>query len=175
MMIVSNSLFAQDTSHTKLVDKYYPVSKAPEQPAPILDKATSAPVNTSVTNPQSNTVSQSPQIQVNKTAMPVAPVASEVQAPLPPTPLPQNNVYSDTRLGSSSPENNTYKKNDNGAGSVTTDPNKGSGTNASPTINSNAPSPIYRDTRLGSSSPLYNTYEKNDNGAGAITTNPNKG
>lgn len=173
MMIISNSLFAQDTSHTKLVDKYYPVSKAPEQPAPILDKATSAPVNTSVNNPKSNTVSQSPQIQINKIATPVTPAIPET--PVLQAPLPQNNVYNDTRLGSSSPENNTYKKNDNGAGSITTNPNKGNGTNVSPTINSNAPSPIYRDTRLGSSSPLYNTYEKNDNGAGAITTNPNKG
>ncbi|MEO6819247.1 MAG: hypothetical protein ABI204_05930 [Ginsengibacter sp.] len=33
-------------------------------------------------------------------------------------------MYRDTRLGSSSPLYNTYKKNDNGAGSVTTNPNK---------------------------------------------------
>ncbi|MEO8853669.1 MAG: hypothetical protein ABI359_07820 [Ginsengibacter sp.] len=36
-------------------------------------------------------------------------------------------IYRDTRLGGSSPLYNTYKKNDNGAGSVTTNPNKGSG------------------------------------------------
>ncbi len=36
-----------------------------------------------------------------------------------------NTIYRDTRLGSSSPLYNTYKKNDNGAGSVTTNPNKG--------------------------------------------------
>lgn len=36
-----------------------------------------------------------------------------------------NSIYRDTRLGSSSPLYNTYKKNDNGAGAVTTNPNKG--------------------------------------------------
>lgn len=37
----------------------------------------------------------------------------------------QSPIYRDTRLGSSSPMYNTYQKNDNGAGSVTNDPNKG--------------------------------------------------
>ncbi len=90
---------------------------------------------------------------------------------------PQPHIYRDTRLGSSSPLYNTYKKNDYGAGAITTNPNKGSGstfTQTYPTTNSLQKSPIYRDTRLGSSSPLYNTYQKNDYGAGAITTNPNK-
>jgi|SRR6185312_7113835 len=90
---------------------------------------------------------------------------------------PQPHVYRDTRLGSSSPLYNTYKKNDYGAGSITSNPNKGSGstfTETYPTTNSSQKNPIYRDTRLGSSSPLYNTYQKNDYGAGAITTNPNK-
>lgn len=41
-------------------------------------------------------------------------------------------IYRDTRLGSSSPIYNTYKKNDYGAGAVTTNPNK-----------SDAPSFIY--------------------------------
>lgn len=41
-------------------------------------------------------------------------------------PTPPSN-YRDTRLGSSSPLYNTYKKNDNGAGAVTTNPNKGGG------------------------------------------------
>ena len=35
-------------------------------------------------------------------------------------------IYRDTRLGSSSPLYNTYKKNDFGAGAVTNNPNKGS-------------------------------------------------
>jgi len=91
---------------------------------------------------------------------------------------PQPHIYRDTRLGSSSPLYNTYKKNDYGAGAITTNPNKGSGstfTQTYSTPDSSQKSPIYRDTRLGSSSPFYNTYRKNDYGAGAITTNPNKG
>jgi hypothetical protein len=36
-------------------------------------------------------------------------------------------VYRDTRLGSSSPLYNTYEKNNNGAGAITTNPNKGNG------------------------------------------------
>ncbi len=101
------------------------------------------------------------------------------QAPLPNEyATPQPHIYRDARLGSSSPLYNTYKKNDYGAGAITTNPNKGSGstvTETYPIQDSSQKSPIYRDTRLGSSSPLYNTYQKNDYGAGAITTNPNKG
>ncbi len=90
---------------------------------------------------------------------------------------PQPHIYRDTRLGSSSPQYNTYKKNDYGAGAITTNPDKGSGSAPSeiyPTTDSSQRSHFYRDTRLGSSSPLYNTYRKNDYGAGAVTTNPNK-
>src|SRR6185437_10586767 len=36
----------------------------------------------------------------------------------------QNHIYRDTRLGSSSPLYNTYKKNDYGAGAITTNPYK---------------------------------------------------
>jgi hypothetical protein len=171
-ILVSNSLFAQDTGHTKLVDKFYPVSKSSAEPGPLVNKTAIEPVNTAVDKPvNSSVVTQSPQIDKVK----------NVSAPVPETPVSEGantqvSGYQDTRLGSSTPDNNTYKKNDNGAGSVTTNPNKTSGSDiSSPSTNSNTPSPIYRDTRLGSSSPLYNTYEKNDNGAGAITTNPNKG
>lgn len=171
-ILICNSLFAQDTAHTKLVDKFYPVAKTQGEPSPVLNKTTAEPVTTAVNRPVSNTtVSQSPQI--NKTDNLMTPVP---ETPVATVPAPQNSVYQDTRLGSSSPEYNTYKKNDKGAGSVTTNPNKGSGSNmGNSSTNSNAPTPIYRDTRLGSSSPLYNTYQKNDDGAGAITTNPNKG
>jgi hypothetical protein len=89
----------------------------------------------------------------------------------------QNENYRDSRLGSSSPMYNTYQKNNNGAGAITTNPNKGSGSTFTPNFNldSAQKSPVYHDTRVGSSSSLYNTYQKNDYGAGAITTNPNKG
>lgn len=89
----------------------------------------------------------------------------------------ENQIHRDSRLGSSSQMYNTYQKNDKGAGSITTNPNKGSGSAFTPNFNldSAQKSPVYHDTRLGSSSSLYNTYQKNDYGAGAITTNPNKG
>lgn len=163
MVIVSNSLFAQDTSHTKLVDKYYPEAKAPEPSAPILDKATSEPLNTTLNKPASTTVSREPQVSPNVTQ---SPQVNNEESTVPATsvskvPITQSPVYSDTKLG---------------GGSITSNPNKSMGTNVSnPSTNSNAPGTIYRDTRLGSSSPLYNTYEKNDNGAGSVTTNPNKG
>lgn len=86
-------------------------------------------------------------------------------------------VYRDTRLGGSSPLYNTYKKNDYGAGAITTNPSKNDGTGSyfyRTPDSSNLTSQISRDTRLGGSSPLYNTYKKNDYGAGAITTNPEK-
>lgn len=90
--------------------------------------------------------------------------------------------YRDTRLGSSSPDYNTYRTNDDGAGAVTTSPKNGSAPLSSASLGTltstsrqPATKPFYRDTRLGSSSPDYNTYRTNDNGAGAVTTNPNKG
>jgi len=89
--------------------------------------------------------------------------------------------YRPTRLGSSSPLYDTYKKNDYGAGSVTTNPNKSAGTVENPdnpaippNKSTNRATEIRRDTRLGSSSPLYDTYRKNDYGAGSVTTNPHK-
>ncbi len=90
---------------------------------------------------------------------------------------PQHHIYRDTRLGGSSPLYNTYKKNDYGAGAITTNPNKTGSINFlqqnsfDTTKNQNQ---IYRDTRLGGSSPNDRTYKTNDNGAGAITTNPHK-
>lgn len=90
----------------------------------------------------------------------------------------QPQIYRDTRLGSSTSQYDTYKKNDYGAGAVTTSPKSSTATfnpaNNTTPVSTKGNTPIYRDTRLGSSSPLYNTYEKNDYGAGAVTTNPNK-
>ncbi len=93
------------------------------------------------------------------------------------TPPVTHPIYRDTRLGGSSPLYNTYKKNDYGAGAITTNPNKDNGIAKYPggdSSSNNLITNIYRDTRLGGSSPLYNTYKKNDYGAGTITTNPNK-
>jgi hypothetical protein len=92
----------------------------------------------------------------------------------------QQHIYRDTRLGGSSPLYNTYKKNDYGAGAITTNPHK---TGSSITYDNSffdssegnqEQNTIYRDTRLGGSSPGHRTYKTNDYGAGAITTNPNK-
>lgn len=85
-------------------------------------------------------------------------------------------IYNRNRLGSSAPQYDSYEKNNYGAGSITTDPNKGSGVNMAPVKSpgDSAKTTIYSDLRLGSSSPLYNTYEKNNYGAGSVTTNPNK-
>ena len=38
--------------------------------------------------------------------------------------VPKAHIYRDTRLGGSSKKYNTYRKNDNGAGAITTNPNK---------------------------------------------------
>lgn len=53
---------------------------------------------------------------------------STIITPVKSVPAPVNEAtYHDTRLGSSSPMYNTYRKNDYGAGSVTNNPNKGAG------------------------------------------------
>lgn len=145
-IMISNSLYAQDTSHTSLLDRYYPVQKTTNQPAPELNKATTQPVN-NTTNSHSattTTISQAPQI--NKT--------NNQEVPIPQTTSPQ---------ATSSQVQNTLAPTQTNIDGMGTDYYNPSG------------SSIYRDTRLGSSSPLYNTYKKNDDGAGAITTNPNKG
>jgi hypothetical protein len=54
------------------------------------------------------------------------------------TPTP---FYRDTRLGSSSPLYNTYKKNDYGAGAITTNPNKG-GSGSTPDLPAAIPDSI---------------------------------
>lgn len=103
----------------------------------------------------------------------------QVNVPANPTTVPQKpHIYRDTRLGSSSPYYNTYQKNDNGAGAITTNPHKTSGIASYPATgfdsSANAGAPVYRDTRLGPSSQEHPTYQTNDNGSGAVTTNPNK-
>lgn len=114
--------------------------------------------------------SENQRLSVNQTYHTGTPEVNYTNASLP-------HIYRDTRLGGSSPLYNTYKKNDYGAGTVTTSPHK---TGSSINYNSNIfntpiqQSAIYRDTRLGGSSPGHRTYKTNDYGAGAITTNPNK-
>ncbi|MEO8822943.1 MAG: hypothetical protein ABI366_05150, partial [Ginsengibacter sp.] len=89
--------------------------------------------------------------------------------------VPQKyHIYRDTRLGSGSLLYNTYQKNDNGAGAITTNPHKTNGfvlySDNHFDSSTKITTKIYRDTRLGSSSPNHHTYKINDEGAGAITT-----
>jgi len=140
-IMISNSLYAQDTSHTSLLDRYYPVQKTANQSAPELNKATTQPVNNTENSPSATTTTISQAPQINKTNNQEVPIpqatSSQVQNTLTPT---QTNIdgmgtdyynpsgsstYRDTRLGSSSPLYNTYEKNDDGAGAITTNPNKG--------------------------------------------------
>lgn len=53
-------------------------------------------------------------------------------------------IYRDTRLGSSSPMYNTYKKNDKGAGAITTNPNKGGGGSSPVIVQANAKDSVYK-------------------------------
>ena len=46
----------------------------------------------------------------------------------------KTSIYGTTRLGSSSPRYNTYKKNDYGAGAITTDPHKMQGDGSNPVM-----------------------------------------
>lgn len=206
--IISNTAFCQDTAHTRLVDKYYPksnpVTPEPQNKVPDLNLAPitrTQPLN-------NNTASQKPVIKnepISKPVVPQSTVAAEsAQVPEPantisnPSPTPATPpapatvatstpdtypVYRDTRLGSSAPQYDTYKKNDYGAGAITTNPNKSGGggivnqnnanaSEGSPAPNASENGQIYRGNRLGSSSPLYDTYQKNNYGAGSVTTSP---
>lgn len=164
-LVISNSILAQDTTHERLVDKYYPKAKqAPPVPKtekvnPVITSTNkTAPVNTPVTTvplratvtapPPPDNEPVAPVADINKEVSPVTETATQVQAP-------QSPLSNDVGKINKNTNNNTKIGTDN--------------------YNPDPASPIYRDTRLGSSSPLYNTYEKNNNGAGSITTNPNKG
>lgn len=74
-----------------------------------------------------------------------------------------NHIYRDTRLGSSSPLYDTYQKNNSGAGSITTNPNKG-GVDGSYTPSPTYPiNEIHMDTSTNSHAPdtLYNKNNSN--------------
>lgn len=220
-IIISNIAFGQDTTHTRLVDKYFPKAATPvvapqnKEPENIITPLSrNEPVSNSAvqqrpgnsTNPISGVVAAQPtQIPGTKTdesnlnitapvtTAPATDVSSQqkpvvnnnriasptMQAPTitnPTAAVPtENHIYLDTRLGSSSPLYDTYKKNDYGAGAVTTNPNKSMGGNYSANEETSAPAasnPVYNLNRLGSSSPQYNTYKTNNNGAGSVTTSP---
>jgi len=162
-LIISNTLYAQDTTHERLVDKFYPKS---EQAAPLPKTAKANPV-TMTTTPQTGA----------GTPVSAVPLHATVTAPLPPdskSAAPVSEISKDV-----APVTQTVSQTQAQPGQINNQSgklnNKIINNNTKIETNNSPASPIYRDTRLGSSSPLYNTYEKNDNGAGSVTTNPNKG
>jgi hypothetical protein len=201
-IIISNIALCQDT--TKLVDRYYPKSETttPEpqnkiaplsrnEPSgnsslqqkpvinnPIPESVVAQPTQTTANTSISDSVITAPVTETavtQPTETPTAP-ANIINNPSPVKNTPEaGHIYQDTRLGSSSPQYNTYENNNYGAGAVTTDPNKRAGSvnmdMSNPVSKPGTVGPAYRD-RLGSSSPQYNTYEKNNYGAGSVTTSP---
>lgn len=97
--------------------------KATNKPVPLLETMPTLDTNTiTISQPMVKTSSVTPVIAdttaINKPMNTVVPVTKpQVQRKAPPS-----NPYRDTRLGSSSPLYDTYEKNSNGAGSVTTTP-----------------------------------------------------
>lgn len=88
--------------------------QAPEPEMPTTSAVTNTPVSIDTTNTittSSNTISKPATVTVN------APV--QKTAPQPASGVTPSSLFT-TRLGSSSPQYDTWKKNDNGAGSVTT-------------------------------------------------------
>ena len=123
-------------------EKVNPVTTTTNQPAPANAPVTAVPLRATVVAPPPT--DSAPVSEINNEVTPVTETVSQVQAPQSPinneagkinnstkkgtdnyNPDPSSPVYRDTRLGSSSPMYNTYEKNNNGAGSVTTNPNKG--------------------------------------------------
>jgi|SRR5690242_9649952 len=139
---LTSSLVAQQPSSHPLLDKYYPQPKQPtNNDKPKTTTVTSLtptsntqkPVtNTQVSNnkpafqpnitdhgpaPDSTTIPASTITTINKPAT----IINTTPVQTPAKPYDPNSLY-DTRLGSSSPQYNTYEKNSYGAGTVTTSP-----------------------------------------------------
>lgn len=130
-------------------EKINPVTTTTNQPSPSNAPVTAVPLQATVTAPPPP--DSEPVAPINEISKDVAPV-TETASQVPASQSQINNdlgeinkstintnaktgtdnynrpagpIYRDTRLGSSSPMYDTYKKNNNGAGSVTTNPNKG--------------------------------------------------
>ena len=126
LLLFSLQGFSQTTEKSKhpLLDKYYPqlqnndtnkavttqIKPAPEtKTTPVV---TSATVPALTTSPAMNTTTS-----INK------PTTVTVQPPpVQKVPAQPGSLYRETRLGSSTPQYDTWEKNNNGAGSVTTSP-----------------------------------------------------
>ena len=153
-ILFSRKAISQTTpsTHPKL-DALFHHPPNNSQPSTTTEPATTttpAPPNQRVPPPpisaQQNNADNATQNQVTNTPAaksidgnqhnPVITAAGQVQNPAQNTQVQQQassliqnvpvstSMYRDTRLGSSSPLYNTYKKNDDGAGAITTNPNK---------------------------------------------------
>ncbi len=135
VVLFSLKSFSQTTEKSKhpLLDKYYPQkqntdtgTKVNTQIKPVTPPETGPPAITAVKKVTNNTLPVTenklekpmPGSTVNKPVDPaiIAPSQEKVST------KPSTGRYINTRLGSSSPLYNTYEKNSNGAGSVTTKP-----------------------------------------------------
>ena len=166
-IIISNAAFSQDTTETRLVDKYYPKSENPT-PEP---QNTIAPISRN--EPLNNSPAQQKPV-INNNSIPQSVVAQPAQVP--DTKTNDINIPDRVTTAPESDVDTQQQKPIVNNAAIVSQPTQSPvpNTTASPVITPPVTSHIYRDTRLGSSSPQYSTYEKNDHGAGAVTTNPNK-
>ncbi len=131
--------FSQTTEKSEhpLLDKYYPQAKSVDTNKTVTSQINTVPLASPVSKtkpisqtniaPQANLTSQTiPAPVVSDTTIDIKPVVTvkAVQATVVPRaqPKPAEPLYMDTRLGSSTPQYDTWEKNSNGAGSVTTSP-----------------------------------------------------
>lgn len=139
--------FSQDTEKSEhpLLDKYYPraqvidtnktvgtqiTSSSQTKPAPAATSINTAPKTLIVTTTPADTTTRSvetiPTITtksaVTSTTVVNTPTTVTRDVPPPVQKTPPSAPYRDTRLGSSTPQYDTWQKNDNGAGAVTTSP-----------------------------------------------------
>ena len=97
------------------------VAEAPVITAPVTQPIVTPPLST--TNIVADTKMAGPITDTSKITRPVITSSAKIVPPKRPAPIPEGSLYR-TRLGSSSPLYNTYEKNKNGAGSVTTLPKR---------------------------------------------------
>ncbi|HEY5407496.1 MAG TPA: hypothetical protein VIJ92_10415 [Ginsengibacter sp.] len=138
---------ATEPSAHPLLDKYYPraqvvdtnktvgtqITSSQIKPASAGTTITTSPKNLIVTTTQADTTTRSAANIPSMTTKPAITSTTAVNTPntivrnVPAVPVqqpaaPPSQPYRDTRLGSSTPQYDTWQKNDNGAGAVTTSP-----------------------------------------------------
>ncbi len=104
-----------------------PITSTSPVPAVTDTIAAIKPTNTAVPLPETKLISKTiPATSVTDTTTDIRPINTAVTLTIPVQtkiePKPPTTPYVDTRLGSSTPAYDTWEKNNNGAGSVTTSP-----------------------------------------------------